>query len=268
MTRGLNAAHKLRIIHRDLKADNILLTFSDDVGATLVVAPGRPQGPPLHPCHGKKEGSPVKLVMVFLVLLLFTPSAQITTKPEALRVPAFTAFAEPDPEGLEFSEQNGVTGWNNDRINIVWYGEIKTAGRLGVAISIRLPEKTTSKLQLRVAGQSLVATVRGEGAKPVTVPFGSFQIPSPGYHSFTLTGLFKEGVTFGDVDALVLDGPARKDSHFSLLAERGAPSVHLAFPIPEGTQATWSYYEACGFSRGYFGIQVNSPTERRIIFSV
>jgi hypothetical protein len=30
----------------------------------------------------------------------------------------------------------------------------------------------------------------------------------------------------------------------------------------------WSYYEACGFSRGYFGIQVNSPTERRIIFSV
>jgi len=25
---------------------------------------------------------------------------------------------------------------------------------------------------------------------------------------------------------------------------------------------------ACGFSRGYFGIQVNSPTERRIIFSV
>ena len=25
---------------------------------------------------------------------------------------------------------------------------------------------------------------------------------------------------------------------------------------------------ACGFARGYFGMQVNSPTERRIIFSV
>jgi len=44
VTRGLNAAHKLRIIHRDLKADNILLAFSDDVGATLVVVLGRPQG--------------------------------------------------------------------------------------------------------------------------------------------------------------------------------------------------------------------------------
>ncbi|MEP7319174.1 MAG: DUF3472 domain-containing protein, partial [Panacibacter sp.] len=28
------------------------------------------------------------------------------------------------------------------------------------------------------------------------------------------------------------------------------------------------YFMACGFARGYFGIQVNSPTERRVIFSV
>ena len=219
--------------------------------------------------------------MAFLVLLLFAPFAQGTMNSDTLRVPAFTAFAEPDPEALEISEQNGVTGWNNDRINIVWYGEIKTAGRLDVAVSIRLPENSTSRLQLSVAGQALVATVRGEGTKPVTVPCGSFQIPSPGYYSFTLTGLFKEGATFGDVDALLLNGPARKDAHFSLSTERAAPSVHLTFPIPQGAQAAWfynevtaktdpiwSYYEACGFLRGYFGIQVNSPTKRRIIFSV
>jgi len=30
----------------------------------------------------------------------------------------------------------------------------------------------------------------------------------------------------------------------------------------------WTYFEACGWHRGYFGMQVNSPTERRIIFSV
>ena len=34
------------------------------------------------------------------------------------------------------------------------------------------------------------------------------------------------------------------------------------------TDPVGSYYMACGFRRGYFGIQVNSPTERRIIFSV
>jgi len=29
-----------------------------------------------------------------------------------------------------------------------------------------------------------------------------------------------------------------------------------------------TFYMACGWQRGYFGMQVNSPTERRIIFSV
>ena len=36
--RGLNAAHKLGMIHRDLKPDDIFLTYPDDVGAPLVGA--------------------------------------------------------------------------------------------------------------------------------------------------------------------------------------------------------------------------------------
>ena len=38
--------------------------------------------------------------------------------------------------------------------------------------------------------------------------------------------------------------------------------------IPKDADPIYSYYMACGFARGYFGIQVNSPTERRVIFSV
>lgn len=30
----------------------------------------------------------------------------------------------------------------------------------------------------------------------------------------------------------------------------------------------YTYFMACGFSRGYLGMQVNSDTERRILFSV
>jgi hypothetical protein len=57
--------------------------------------------------------------------------------------------------------------------------------------------------------------------------------------------------------------------------------VHLNYPVPGGAHVAgfycevtavedpiWTYYEACGWHRGYFGMQVNSPTERRIIFSV
>jgi hypothetical protein len=64
---------------------------------------------------------------------------------------------------------------------------------------------------------------------------------------------------------------------------RRGPSVHLGFRMPEGRTIEWFYSEltvpegkdpigsffmANGFGEGYFGIQVNSPTERRILFSV
>jgi hypothetical protein len=38
--------------------------------------------------------------------------------------------------------------------------------------------------------------------------------------------------------------------------------------VPEGEDVIGSYYMANGFSGGYFGIQVNSETERRVLFSV
>jgi hypothetical protein len=38
--------------------------------------------------------------------------------------------------------------------------------------------------------------------------------------------------------------------------------------IPEGEDPIGSYFMANGFGEGYFGIQVNSPTERRVLFSV
>ena len=38
--------------------------------------------------------------------------------------------------------------------------------------------------------------------------------------------------------------------------------------VPVGEDNIGSYYMANGFGEGYFGIQVNSPTERRVLFSV
>jgi len=38
--------------------------------------------------------------------------------------------------------------------------------------------------------------------------------------------------------------------------------------VPEGEDVVGSYYMANGFGEGYFGIQVNSETERRVLFSV
>lgn len=63
---------------------------------------------------------------------------------------------------------------------------------------------------------------------------------------------------------------------------RRGPSVHLSYEtpdkdiqwsyseitVPEGEDTIGSYYMANGFAQGYFGMQVNSPTERRVLFSV
>ncbi len=208
-----------------------------------------------------------------------------------VRVPAYTAYTEPDsdPDGVDISPEHGVTGWVDSKEQIVWYGIINKTGDIQPSLVLRLPDKSVSGLRLTVsalktrqAPVSLTAQATGAGQdQPVTVAFGNAPIPAPGVYRFALTGISKQSATYGDLDALLLSGPAAETAHFSLATTRGAPSVHLWYQTPKDAQVTWfynevtakadpvaSYYMACGFSRGYFGIQVNSPTERRIIFSV
>src|SRR5690606_4541361 len=43
---------------------------------------------------------------------------------------------------------------------------------------------------------------------------------------------------------------------------------YIEITVPEGEDVLGSYFMANGFAEGYFGIQVNSPSERRVLFSV
>lgn len=199
----------------------------------------------------------------------------------ALRVPAFTAYIEPDVRGARVSGRSGVTGWDDPAMKVLWFGQINTPGTLDCAVALKLPEGATAKLRLTLAGQSREAIVQGAGAELVTASFGSFDIAEVGYQCFSLESLNEVGQPFGDLEALILDGPAIAEAHFNLKPRRNAASVHLAYPVDKETKVEafycemtgveeplWTYYMACGWHRGYFGMQVNSPTERRIIFSV
>lgn len=200
---------------------------------------------------------------------------------ESLRVPAFTAYLEPDVDGARVSGRSGITGWRDPALKVLWFGEIKTAGQLECAVALCLAEGATSKLRLSVAGQSHEAKINGAGTNLVLARFGAVEIKQAGYQRFQLESLNERGQPFGDLEALVLDGPATAEAHFNLKARRNAASVHLAYPVAKETKVEafycemtgleeplWTYYMACGWHRGYFGMQVNSPTERRIIFSV
>jgi hypothetical protein len=217
------------------------------------------------------------LVLVQIVAVLTLSAASDAE----LRVPGFTAYLDPDVRGARVSPRSGITRWTDPATKVLWFGEIKTPGQLDCSLVLRLPADAASKLRLTVTAQSHEATAQSAGAEPVTVNFGSFDIAQAGYQRFALESLNPPGRPFGDIDALVLNGPATQEAHFNLKSRRNAASVHLMYPVDKDTKVeafycemtgledpVATYYMACGWHRGYFGMQVNSPTERRIIFSV
>ena len=221
------------------------------------------------PINVKKQ-----IILVWLSLTLGCAHAQ-------LRVPAFTAYLDPDPDGARVSSRSGISNWTNPPLKVLWFGDIKTAGTLNCSLELRLPAGKETRLRLVIAGKSRDAVAQGKGDDLVKVDFGSFDVPAAGYQRFALESLNAAGQTAGDLQALVLDGPASVGALFNLDARRNAASVHLAYPTAGITNIDafycevtgvetpiWTYFEACGWHRGYFGMQVNSPAERRIIFSV
>lgn len=232
-----------------------------------------------------------RLVIGAAILLCLPVLSGSREAASPLSIPAFTAYSEPNMEALDISPEHGVTGWKTPKDQVVWYGKLKTAGPLNLAVTLRLPNQAVSRLKLTVTSQATGERVGTGSIKEVpsgkdggvkTVDFDSVRIPLPGYYRFSLSAISKSQPEYGEVDALLLSGPSAVDAHFNLRPEqRGAPSVHLSYPIPKDakvawfynevtakTDPTWSYYMACGWHRGYFGMQVNSPTERRVIFSV
>lgn len=197
-----------------------------------------------------------------------------------LSVPGSTAYSVPDSEGLRISAERGVSNWQDPKQSAVWYGQFKTTGEIKVRVKVSLTKGRTAKYKLTIGGKSTVVEAAGSDDL-LDLDFGAFSIPSAGYHKLVLENLNAAGQTAGNVLSLELDGPAMEGAHFNIDPRRNAASVHLMYPIEKGAPITafynevtavedpvHTYYMACGFSRGYFGMQVNSPTERRIIFSV
>ncbi|NUQ53763.1 MAG: DUF3472 domain-containing protein [Phycisphaerales bacterium] len=213
-------------------------------------------------------------------------------------LPAIAAFAKPDERGLQ-RDDSGLRRWQSR--DLVWYVNLAHAGELSVRVDLGPPDSaapdsakpdlsklsgTLSVLALDAAGNQSSATLKLEDAasandriKPNGLTLCPLTVSRAGYVRLTLHADGLEGA--GTLRGLTLIGDAAKDARASTVERRNAASVHLNYPLERGEEVEWfygevraitdplhSYYEVLGFHRGYFGIQVNSPTERRIIFSV
>ena len=138
------------------------------------------------------------------------------------------------------------------------------------------------QVQLDSTGKSYEINVN-KSSDFVTVPVGTFSIPEARYHYIQINGISKTGSHFPDIESVIISGPAAKDLEYNLSEYKGAPSTHLWYQYPKDSTIAWfynevtipvgvnspnAYYMTNGFSGGYSGIQLNSATERRFIFSV
>ena len=201
------------------------------------------------------------------------------------------AFVTSAPSGaVEVINSNGLANWTNANSVISTYAKVPQAGALRVKIRAKvLPSGDSSTVKLTINGVSKQIKLKGGTLQDYTV--GTYSLNTAGYIKMDLQGVTKSGGYFADVSHLILDSSATNGTVIysdnnvdnTYYWSRRGPSCHLSYTIPTNQQVSYyysevkvpagedkigSYFMANGFGQGYFGMQVNSATERRILFSV
>jgi hypothetical protein len=189
--------------------------------------------------------------------------------------------------GADEVTEDGITTWEKKESTFSVFVKLREPTTLTPRLRARVPGGGDSTVQLSVGGYEDELTI--SSSDYVTLAFEETEIEEGGYVRFDLTGVEKSGDAFADATDLVLEVPpgtsvrsvqSSEDNNFYW--SRRGPSVHLrydvpavdvewvhsAITVPEGMDPVGAYYMANGFDEGYFGMQVNSEDERRILFSV
>jgi hypothetical protein len=176
---------------------------------------------------------------------------------------------------------NGVVNWSKNTLRTYFYIHKPTEFTLGINLK---KNKSKTKLTFSFNGEKKKElTINKENSSDVFI--GNYKSKTPGYYFLDIeksnenTPLNIENILIGTSDKKNIDF-SRDDFYWS---HRG-PSTHLNYKIPEnikdvqyyyseinvpkGNDVIGTFYMANGFQYGYFGIQVNSKLERRILFSV
>lgn len=181
----------------------------------------------------------------------------------------------------------GIQNWVQKEIAFETFVRVGNPGTL--KLSVKAKTDGESLLKLSVNGKSKNVVIKGQAFK--TYDAGTFVISDTGYIKIVTSAEQKTGIVFADIAGYELSGSSinantvfvkSNEGNFFYWGRRG-PSVHLNFPFEDSIKAEWfynevtvadkqdivgSYFMANGFKDGYFGMQVNSATERRILFSV
>ena len=182
----------------------------------------------------------------------------------------------------EVINSNGLSNWTSaGTVTSVWF-RMSAAGSATLSLDASLSGGKSSKIRVTANGTPFEVNLSKGGTQTYAV--GTINVPAAGYVRVDLQGISKSGTYFGEVAAVRVDTTTAlnyaNDAANYYWSRRG-PSVHMGYTVPANTEYFYnevtvplgedkigSYFMSNGFNGGYFGIQVNSPTERRVLFSV
>jgi Domain of unknown function (DUF5077)/Domain of unknown function (DUF3472) len=186
----------------------------------------------------------------------------------------------------EISEK-GLTAWASKEAIISCYLKINSPGIYNFALKIKVEKNAKSSLKLKIDSKSFI--ISSLDIKNDVLNIGSFELLKPGYLKIDLQGQSKTGEYFAEVSDVLINASGDVKGKFTFANDpanfywsRRGPSCHLNYTTPAGDKEYFyseltvpigedkigSYFMANGFAEGYFGIQVNSDSERRVLFSV
>jgi hypothetical protein len=195
------------------------------------------------------------------------------------------AYASGAPAGSGDGLQRGgrVVRWRDPATSYAVFFHVDRPARVELALAGVVPG---AEVSARVGDRTEAGRDAGAVAE-----FGAFDVPGPGYVRVDLARRGAAGDAVTAAPELVVRSATadlrvaavRTDKDGMYYWGRRGPSVHLGYQVPADVALEWaygeitvpegmdpigSYFMANGFGEGYFGIQVNSDTERRVLFSV
>jgi len=197
---------------------------------------------------------------------------------------SFRTAPEPGGRGLR---RSAALEWSDAQD--VWSVYFHVSQPAALKLSVDVTTQEASEIKVTAADTTFTVTLPAKNSSPVSI--GELQVKQPGYIRLDLQGKNRQGATWGNYKNLLVQSDAAdlkldfvRDNRGNMFYwGRRGPSVHLGYTVPrdlpleyacteltvpEGQDTVGSYFMANGFSEGYFGMQVNSASERRILFSV
>jgi hypothetical protein len=195
---------------------------------------------------------------------------------------------EPAAAAEDRIAREGLTRWRSLDTVVSVYFRVDRASQMNLSLRLTAPEAGST---IRVRSGKIEKDLKLAAGGPQEIPAFELSTPGPGYVKIDLQGLEKTGADFANVSDLLV-ASATEGLDLAFVKEPGdnrfywgrrGPSVHLGYrlppdtvaeyfhseiTVPEGQDPIGSYFMANGFGEGYFGIQVNGPEERRVLFSV